>query len=206
MNDSKKIYFYITAILALFIPLPGRFVFAFYILLLFDLQIFLLTLVFHGANKLKIGGLKEPVLIFSIIFLTILYKQFLYIVCPVVAITLGFCIYLPSISTYTITFFFGKKVNSLSKHLFNNMRACGYNTLTCLVLFMMRDLIGYGTLTLPGWKRIIYLKFPFALENTHAGAFFSTIPGALLFLSVCLAIYIFFKKKIHIIAQKGVEK
>ncbi|MBQ3670633.1 MAG: hypothetical protein II921_04045 [Treponema sp.] len=206
MNDNKKIYFYITSILAFFIPIPGRFVFAFYALILFNLQILLLTLIFHGVDKLKIGGLKEPVLIFSIIFLTILYKQFLYIVCPVVAITLGFCIYLPSISTFTIMFFFGKRVNSLTKHLINNMGTCAYNSLTCLVLFLLRDALGYGTLTLPGWKRIIYVHLPFLSGTSHAGAFLATIPGALVLFSVLLAGYIFVKQRFDIIARKGAEQ
>lgn len=203
MNDSKNIYFYLTAVLAFLIPVPGRFVFAFYLLILFDFQILFLTLIFHGIDKLKLGGLKEPILIFSLIFLSVLYKQLLYIFCPIAAITLGFCIYLPSLSTFTISFFFGRRDRTFSTHLAENMKACGVNSLICAVLYIFRDLIGYGTLTLPAFKKIVYLTLPFSADKVYAGAFFATIPGGLVLCSVILALYIFVTKKFDIIAHTG---
>ena len=203
MDGNKTLYFCITTALSLFVPAPGRFVFAFYLLLLFNLQIFLLTLLFHGVDRLRIGALKEPVAIFSVVFLTVLYKQLLYAVCPLAALTLGFCAYLPSISVYTLTFFFGRREGGLAARLSGNMRACAVVSAVCAVLFLLRDLLGYGTLTLPGWRRIVYLRLPFAPGRAHAGAFLSTIPGALVFLSVLLAAFLFCRRKLDAVARAG---
>ena len=81
------------------------------------------------------------------------------------------------------------------------MIECAYNTFFCLLIFFFRDLVGFGTLTLPGWRRIIYLHLPFSGESAYAGAFFATIPGGLTLFSIILAVYIYVSRKFDIISR-----
>lgn len=199
MANNKKIYFYIASSLAMLIPVPGRFVYAIFMLLIFNVQMLSLTLLFHAINHLKLEYLKNSILVVEIVAITILFKQILSIICPVVALTLGFCIYLPTLTSVVLEFFFLDYSKGVKKHTLLNMRKSLLMSLFSLAYFFMRDIFGYGTITLPAWKRIIYIYLPFKAESTSASIFFATIPGSLAIIAVVLALYLKFKHKMLIL-------
>lgn len=198
MSESKKIYFYIAANLALLIPAPGRFAYALILIILFNIQMATITLIFHGIYHMQLANLRNTVLSLAIIALGVFYKQLLVIFCPIAALTLGFCIFLPTIASVIIEFFFLSYERGLSRHLAHNMRNSFFMSLFALLFFLIRDIFGYGTFTLPAWKKIIVFHLPYNLQSTGASVFLATIPGSLVFVSILIAIYVFVGKKIRI--------
>ena len=207
MTDSKKIYFFIAANLAFLIPVPGRFVYALILLVLFNVQMALITLLFHAIHRLNIGNMQNALLSLTIIALAVFFKQIIILICPVAALTLGFCVFLPALASVIIEFFFLDYEHGLKNHLIKNMHSTVFMTLFSLFFFFVRDLFGYGTLTLPGWKRIIVLHLPYNPNSTGASVFLATIPGSLFLVAILLFLYIFVMKKFWIYsnAPKGKE-
>ena len=198
MKNSNKIYFYIAANLAFLIPVPGRFAYAVIMLVLFNIQMATITLLFHAVHHMQLAEMRNAILSLTIVGLAIFYKQLLALYCPDAALTLGYCIFLPTLASVVIDFFFLDYKKGLKQHLTSNMIKSGTMTLFSLVFFLFRDIVGYGTLTLPSWKHITVLHVPYNPESTGASVFLATIPGSLVLISVLLALYIFFSKKFSV--------
>ena len=106
MLNKNKIYFYVASNLAMLIPLPGRFAFAVFVAIQFNLQMILLTLLSDAVKRLKLESLKTSILLLETVAFTILFKLLLVIYCPIAALTLGFCIYLPALTPIMMMFIF----------------------------------------------------------------------------------------------------
>ena len=199
MANSKKIYLYIATNLAFLIPVPGRFAYALILLLLFNLQMAAITLLFHAVHRMSLSSMRNSILTLSIIALGVLYKQIVTIICPVAAFVLGYCIFLPTLASVIIEFFFLNYEHGLKGHLASNMKRSLFMSIFSMFFFLIRDVLGYGTLTLPGWKKVIVLYVPYNPESTGASVFLATIPGSLALVALLLALYIYAERKIRFI-------
>ncbi|WP_191014166.1 hypothetical protein [Treponema zioleckii] len=199
MSNNNKTYFYIAANLAMFVPVPGRMAYGIILILLFNIQMLFVTLLLHALRHMNLTNLRNTLVAVEIIAFTILYKQLLIIFCPVIALTLGFAIYLPTLSSLAFEFFFLKEFGHLKAHFIEILKMCGIITLNTLVYFLLRDLIGFGTLTLPAWKRMLVLNLPYSLETTSAGVFFATVPGSLCLVSILLVFLAYIRTKFSIL-------
>lgn len=208
MAENKKIYFYIAANLALLIPVPGRFAYALVLLVLFNIQMLAVTLLFHAIHRTGIGNLQNSILSLTIIALGVFYKQILTIFCPIIAFSLGFCIFLPALASVIIEFFFLNYEHGLKNHLISNMKNALFMTIFALLFFLIRDIFGYGTFTLPAWKQLLVFHLPYNPEATSASVFLATVPGSLCLVAILLLIYIFFSNKFRILSNvlKGEEE
>jgi len=207
LDRTNKFYFFIAAILAIFVSAPGRFAYVLVLLVLFNIQIVTVTLFFHLINYLKLERFRNILMSLELVFVTILYKQILIIYNPLMALTLGFCIYLPALSTIAIQFFFYNKDLSLKKHLVNDLIRSLLFSLYASLFFILREKFGYNTFSLPGFNRILIFKYPFKFfndDNISAGVFFATIPGALVLIAIFLAVFIFIKRKIEIVKKSKI--
>lgn len=199
MSNNNKTYFYIAANLAMFVPVPGRMAYGIILILLFNIQMLFVTLLLHALRHMNLTNLRNTLVAIEIIAFTILYKQLLIIFCPVIALTLGFAIYLPTLSSIAFEFFFLKEFDRLKVHFVEILKMCGIITLNTIVYFLLRDLIGFGTLTLPAWKRMIVFNLPYNLETTSAGVFFATVPGSLCLLSILLVFLAYIRTRFSIL-------
>lgn len=213
MKDSivKKIdngtYFFLAAILSIFVPAPGRFAYAVTLLLLFDVQMIVSTLVFHLLDFLRLENLKNVLMSVFLVFVTILFKQVLIIYCPIMALTLGFCIYLPTFSTVAIQFFFEKRKEGLKAHLMDGTAKSLMFSAYSLLFFLIREVIGYATISLPGPGGLIVFHLPVDFHSVSFAPFFATIPGCLSLIAVLFALYILIQRKFEIVqkARMGVK-
>lgn len=203
MKVSKKLYYFIAANLAFLIPVPGRFAYAVIMMILFNIQIALTTLLFHAVHHLDLAHVRNVILSLTIIALGIFYKQMIVLVYPTAALTLGFCIFLPSLVSVIIEFFFLDYKRGLKAHIALNMRKSFVMTVFALLYFLFRDVIGYGTLTLPGWKKMVVLHLPL---TEGPGVFFATIPGSIVLMSVLLSAYLFAARKIRIFSNAVLDE
>lgn len=201
MKDNRLTYYYIASSLAILVPVPGRFAYGLIVLFLFNIQMLFVSLLFHAVEHLSLQVLRNSIFAFVLIASTVLYRQILIIFCPVAALTLGFCIYLPALTSAVIEFFFTEYKKGVKAHVFLTMKKSLAMSAFCLVCFLFRDIVGFGTITFPAWKKILVFHLPYNLNSTGSSVFLATIPGCLVLLSVLLNIYIIFCKKMKTIRE-----
>ena len=175
---QKSFYIYVAAYLAILIPAPGRFVFG--ITLLIELLILMFVGIFTHLliEKLKLQPFKTIVLMFVLLTVTVLYRQIFIIFQPEIILTLGFTLYLPTLSLFLIGF---------------------------LLDFVIRDIFVYGTFTFFGPNHQIYEKILFPPDKIGIFTFFATIPGALFGEGIYLYLHFIIKQKIKVISNAAVH-
>lgn len=189
MTDYKKFLIYIGTTLAIVLPFPGRIAYGIFALLHFNVSVVLLTLMFYAINLLNVKFLRLGICSLELVALTILYKQLLVIFCPVAALTIGFSFYLPAVSAVVITIFNLRIKNSIKESCLYKLKKSLSISAFCFIIFVLRDIFGFGTITLPNWQSLLVIKIPeipFLAGNSFM-SFFATIPGCMV-----LTVLIFF--------------
>ena len=189
MTDYKKFLIYIGTTLAIVLPFPGRIAYGIFALLHFNVSVVLLTLMFYAINLLNVKFLRLGSCSLELVALTILYKQLLVIFCPVAALTIGFSFYLPAVSAVVITIFNLRIKNSIKESCLDKLKKSLSISAFCFIIFVLRDILGFGTITLPNWQSLLVIKIPeipFLAGNSFM-SFFATIPGCMV-----LTVLIFF--------------
>ena len=189
MTDYKKFLIYIGTTLAIVLPFPGRIAYGIFALLHVNVSVVLLTLMFYAINLLNVKFLRLGICSLELVALTILYKQLLVIFCPVAALTIGFSFYLPAVSAVVITIFNLRIKNSIKESCLDKLKKSLSISAFCFIIFVLRDILGFGTITLPNWQSLLVIKIPeipFLAGNSFM-SFFATIPGCMV-----LTVLIFF--------------
>ena len=189
MTDYKKFLIYIGTTLAIVLPFPGRIAYGIFALLHFNVSVVLLTLMFYAINLLNVKFLRLGICFLELVALTILYKQLLVIFCPVAALTIGFSFYLPAVSAVVITIFNLRIKNSIKESCLDKLKKSLSISAFCFIIFVLRDILGFGTITLPNWQSLLVIKIPeipFLAGNSFM-SFFATIPGCMV-----LTVLVFF--------------
>ena len=202
---KNNIFLYAPIYLALVIPTPGRFVFGFTIFLEMIFLTLVGTLITSLIKKLKFEKLETTLILVTVISATILFRQTLIIVCPEVALTLGFILFLPPISLFIIGILFKDTEESLKNRLVNNMSIIGIFSLFGLVFFLLRDILGFGTFTFFGANHQIFEKVLISSSKWTVFSFIASLPGALILAGVLLFIAIIIRKKLNIVKNAEVE-
>ena len=192
-----RLYFFLAAALSIFVPAPGRFSCGLALLVLFNLQIAVMVLFFHLSSALGMENFRNVLMTLSLVFVTILYKQLLALFCPVMALTLGFCMYLPALSTVAIQFFFGEGGVGLRSHLSGSLGRSAMFSAYLLLFFLIREVVGYSTVSLPAPGSPMVFPLPFG--SGSVGLFLATIPGALALVAAVFAILVFVWRKFEIV-------
>lgn len=196
---QKTVYLYIAAYLTLLIPTPGRFVYGFTLML----EMLLLMLAGTGVNilidRLKLKDLKTVMILFTVLAVTLIFRQIYVVLYPEIMLTLGFIIYLVPVSVFLLGYLFQESEEKPLKLLqYNMVRA--FNFALCGLFFcLIRDIAGYGTFTFYGKKHQIMEKVIFSGDKLGLFSFLSTIPGALVLCSVIIFFHLSIKTKFSII-------
>ena len=189
MTDYKKFLIYIGTTLAIVLSFPGRIAYGIFALLHFNVSVVLLTLMFYAINLLNVKFLRLGICSLELVALTILYKQLLVIFCPVAALTIGFSFYLPAVSAVVITIFNLRIKNSIKESCLDKLKKSLSISAFCFIIFVLRDILGFGTITLPNWQSLLVIKIPeipFLAGNSFM-SFFATIPACMV-----LTVLVFF--------------
>ena len=201
----KAISIYMTATCAMAIVIPGRFAIG----IIIATEVFLLTVfgtLFSALLKtLRITELRTAAMCAFLVSFTVLFKQLLILSMPETALQLSFVLYLPSISSFTTVFLIKEKLPPLKTDLLGNFAPPFIFTVYMLVFVLIRDCIGYGTITLPAPGKMIEIVV-FPEWYSAAGTFFATIPGALVLSALFLSLFLAMEEKFKIIVKAGIDK
>ena len=89
--------------------------------------------------------------------------------------------------------FFDNRGMSLKIALVGNMKESGFFSIYAFVFFLLRDIVGYGTISFPVPSGIFKLELP-TLSYFSPFTFWASIPGALVLSGLLLASLSFIRK------------
>lgn len=199
---NKQIYNIFTVIsFALLIASPGRFAFG----LIICAELFFLAIcgliVSALLEKLNLNQFKSILTIITLIFSTILYKQIIMWLFPLIALQLSFVFYLPAISSYMIGMIYK---NDSKIKISENIKIISFFSIFALVFYLIRDILGFGSFTFPTLNGI----FEIILFNSKIlswSVFFASMPGALFLVTVSILVFVCIQNKFNIIERIGDE-
>ena len=199
---NKNLYFYLTAYLALLIPAPGRFVYGFTLMMELFLLSFVAIFSIIFVQKIKFEQLKSIIFILIIISFTILFRQLMIFINAEVVLTLGFLFYLPPVSLLILNILFTQKQEDFLSQFKHNVIKTTIFTFGGMIIFLIRDIFGYGTFTFFGKNHFIYEIVLFNSNDIGIFSLLATIPGVLLLIGLLYFIYIKISNKFDIIKLK----
>lgn len=202
---NKYVYYIFTAIsFALLVAAPGRFAFGiiicvelFFILLLGFLFSFITKLI-HGEE------LNSIFTVIGLVFSTVLYKQIIMALFPLIALQMSFVFYLPAVTSYMIGIIYSNINGSTKMSLIENSVIAGVFSIFALLFYLIRDIFGFGTFTLPSSRGLIE-KIIFSPESFSWTTYIASIPGALVLVSLSILLVIFILTKFKIIERAGAK-
>ncbi len=199
---NKNLYFYLTAYLALLIPAPGRFVYGFTLMMELFLLSFVAIFSIIFVQKIKFEQLKSIIFILIIISFTILFRQLMIFINAEVVLTLGFLLYLPPVSLLILNILFTQHQEDFLPQFKHNVIKTTIFTFGGMIIFLIRDIFGYGTFTFFGKNHFIYEKVLFNSNDIGIFSLLATIPGVLILIGLLYFIYIKISNKFDIIKLK----
>ena len=199
---KDNMFFYLTAYLALLITSPGRFVYGFTLMS----EVFLLSIIGSLSvlliEKIKFEQLKSIIFILILVSFSILFRQIIVMINSQVALTLGFVIFLPPVSLFILNILFTQKIENFSGQFKHTVLKTLIFTLGGMIIFLIRDIFGYGTFTFFGKNHFIYEKVLFDSNKIGIFSLLASIPGVLIILGIIYFIFIQISKKIEILKNK----
>jgi len=202
----NRIYFYLACCLSMLIFVPGRFAFGVIILVEFNFLMMTGISTCYLFKKAGLEPLKAVLYPVEMIFFTILFKQFLILITPLAAISLGMCMYLPALSAAAFEIFFKENLVDFKEDFKESMGKTLKFSFVALIFFALRDILGYGTFSLPTLNGIHYFHLPFDYKAVSGGSFLATIPGSFALVSLGVAVYIIGNEKFIKLNKKNSEK
>lgn len=180
---KKNVYFvFIAASFALLAAAPGRLAYGLPLIIELDILFFATKAFYSFVKKIEMGSLAEILALAFIVFMTILFKQVLILFSPVIALTLSFCLYIPALSVFLLSSVFQGQANADGVSFEPTLLFSAF----ALLFFLLRDVLGYGTISLPV-SNGIKESYLFNSYDTAFLSFFATIPGSLLVLVLCMS-------------------
>ncbi|MDE5897883.1 MAG: hypothetical protein K2H09_01260 [Treponemataceae bacterium] len=199
---KNAVSFYMVATCVMVAAAPGRFACGF--ALAFSVCFLMLTGTLFRAllKKLRLEQMEFLLMASFIVFATMFVRQLLAIMMPEMALQLGFALYLPSVSTFTTLFLFERKERGVKSALKDIMRPTLVFSAYSLGCALIRDVLGYGTITLPAFGRM-YEQVVADPERISMCSFLATVPGALTLCALLLAAYLAVERKMKVLETAG---
>ena len=191
---KRFVSLYFSASLACMIPFPGRFAYGLLLVVELFALVFAATLLRDAIRKLEFVRIGNVLCMSLIVALAILFRQILAVFLPLAALTLGFALYVPAVSAFAAGCFPSDETEGIRSILKRNMNAASLFSGFALAFFLLRDIVGFGTITYIGLRGIAE-KVLFDSERIAVASFFATIPGALIALAIIFAVSAFIAAK-----------
>ena len=183
---NRNIFMFLSVALVLLIPVPGRFAYGIVMLVEFILLMSLGTLSRALLSKIRIEEFQNAMVPIIMVAVSIFFKQLLIMISPLMAFTLGYAVYLPAVSAFLLGTLAEKKSASLVSDVKKNCMTTLSISLPIAIVFFLRDLLGYGTITLPAHNGIFEIHIIPKVEGfKFVTVLLASVPGAFISLAAC---------------------
>lgn len=198
----NNLYLYVTASLALIVPAQGRFAYGLILLLELNVLMFFGILFRSLLKTLSLSDMQAVLLPLFLITLSIICKQLVILISPLSALILSFVLYMPAVSSLLIGAMHDEEKESLKISLSKNMRTTILFSIFALLIFLFRDIFGYGTITFPSQNGLTIFTI-FKSNRFALGTFWASIPGALILTALVVVSWAYAENKIKIVRSIG---
>ncbi len=207
MKEKNFLYEFLLASFAMIVPFPGRFAYGIILVIVLAFEMLSISLFKQLVKKLSLDNMLSILTAVLLISESIIFKQFLIMYSPILALTLSFDIYFPAVSAFIISRLTADDSKSMNVEFISdtivtetklNMEKTLRFSILALFIFAFRDIFGYGTLTLPARKGLASLMIFHDTEKSAIGALFASIPGAILILLACLFFIMYIEKNLKV--------
>ncbi|MBO5235993.1 MAG: hypothetical protein J6B32_02610 [Spirochaetaceae bacterium] len=199
---KSNIFLFIAICLAICLPIPGRFGYGIIVALSMNFYMLLICLVGKLIDKIKLTSLRPVCILFTLVCSAVFFRQLVIIFSPIIALSLGLLLYFPILGVLMICDCLEKDEFSLKKSLSTNMIMSGKISIFILIFFLVRDIAGYGTITIPIPSGLFKIYLPQIL-NFSPSVFFATISGGLVLAGIFLALMTLVHRKCNIISRSS---
>ena len=187
--EKRQLDIFFPLSLATLIPVPGRFAFAvtlivlLYFLVAASLLFKRLVLDFFDEDS------RSLVMALVLICLCVLFRQILILYSPVTALVLGLSIFMPALTSFILGNLWSSEQANFLIQLKNELKNCTRFSLFTAAFFLLRDVLGYGTFSLPSPSGLWEVRL-FSLSSSSVPlSFFASIPGAIVLLFLCFSVF-----------------
>ncbi|HBG66779.1 MAG TPA: hypothetical protein DDW78_09945 [Treponema sp.] len=184
--NKNTIYIYMMASMAMLVPFPGRLAYGIILVILLNLLMLSGTLFRRLVSLLSLDNLLSVLIAVLLVSEAVIFKQLLVLYSPLMALTLGFSLFLPAVSSFLIGSLYQPGAGQLYADILSNLKQSGLFSLYALFIFLVRDIFGYGTLSLPSRTGLVQLQV-LPAKSGGIGMFWASVPGALLLCVLCIA-------------------
>ncbi|MCR5290046.1 MAG: hypothetical protein K6E51_08665 [Treponema sp.] len=182
------------------VPVPGRFAFGVVLVISFNFIILFGTLFLHALYKLHQESLKTIILVPFLIGISVFVQQLLCLFFPYVIFALGILVFVPALSVFIISLFYLQPCTTIKSELTHNCVLTAFFSAVVLFYMLVRDILGYGTISFPvpaGIKEFML----FDASMVPFTAFFASVPGILTTTVLCFVIATYCKNKLMIVSR-----
>lgn len=187
--EKNRIDIFFPLALATLIPVPGRFAFAVALIVL----LYFLMLAASVFKRLTLALFDEDsrslVMALVLVCLCMFFRQILILFSPLTALILGISIFMPALTSFVLTNVWSCVQTNFSSELKEALESCSAFSILAAVFFLLRDVLGYGTFSLPCpsglWEVRLFSSTPPLLPLS----FFASIPGAVVLLFLCFLLF-----------------
>jgi Na+-transporting NADH:ubiquinone oxidoreductase subunit NqrD len=199
--NNRKEFFRLTCVLAVLVPVPGRLAYGIITILLLIWVMTVGSLLKIVIQRLRLEDFEQITTVAVLAALVVIFRQFLTLFSPVISLTMSFSVYIIGFSSVVIGGLFSSFGEdtpvSLSRLLHRNIKTVLNLIPPMLAFYALRDILGYGTLTLPATSHLLEWKIMHIADADGIG-FWGTAGGAFILLGIYLGIYLFCTRKLRI--------
>ncbi|MCM1320740.1 MAG: hypothetical protein NC041_04265 [Bacteroides sp.] len=203
---GKNYNMYTAAALSFLVPSPGRLAYGIVMIVFVNLIVLLGTLSAAGISRLRMGDTGRVLQLLVLVMFSVLFKQLLALYSPVIALTLGFSLYLALMSSFMLGMLrvppCDNQPSALASELKNNFSQTGIFSCCAVVFYCVRDLIAFGSLTLPVPAGVFECCL-FPVLRAHPSFFRNSIPFAVILLALSVMLASFISRKISFSERKN---
>lgn len=204
--NKNDLFIYLLLSLSMLVFVPGRFAYGLILILEYNFILLLGILFSNLIYILHLEDLKNICFAIGIIFFAVLYKLLIRLYSPMIAFNLGILFYMPPLSVFVLGNIYSKNQEvSLASQLKSTMFKSLYFTIFAFIFYILRDLFGYGTISLPSIHGVYELFVIKEMKYSFIGIFFASIPGALFLVSLFYILVSYFLNSASIFKNKAGE-
>lgn len=197
---KNELYIYIVLDLAILLPSPARLAYGLILVILFNILLFSGILFKRAVEKIfSEESMQTIILLFFLFFVTVLFRQFIILYSAPVAFVLGIIFYIPLLTSFILGNILTKTERPLQEDILVITKKSLVFTVFSLLFYSFRDIVAYGTLTVPapGGIKELFIFNPHKLSFINT--FWGSIPGGLVLTAIIYSVVSFIMKKLEII-------
>jgi hypothetical protein len=189
---SKRFFAQTALLLSIVIASPCRLSSGIVLMLFFNCMIAIGCAANYAVCRLKLFKLLVPLMIYSTVFFTVLFKQFTIMLSPALALSTGFALYVTGFCAYESGQYFLIPLESFAITVSKKLKESLKFSALALAVFLFREAFGLSAVSFPAPQGVVPLgmieiRLP-RFELFDSLVFIASIPGAVIVTTIAITL------------------